>query len=513
MMRDLFNNTVLAAVAFFISGLLGILVVPVIVKTWGLAAFGLIVLARLFIPQGFLGIADLGASEITTQAVARARVNGDWAAASQRVGFMFVTASGIGLLVGLSLYFSVPLWTRLFHVDAAHAAPFGHIIAVTAGAALFLFPALVAEGIVKGFERFAVLRVFEVCSTLTYVVGALTAAYLGTSFAVVAFMFLATVVGRFVLLGILAVAIARRHGLQLRFPAEAKARREMVRYAWIMTQARAIGTIQNQSMPPLIGILFGPSATALYDLLVRLPRFAKLSLAVLNTSLLPVSARIDEHGAEDRMRRLGRVALVLLPAVTVPPLFGAALLSKPIATLWIGPDLAALWPWMAIMFGVPMAAQYVGFGAVMMLARPEVQARLNRVAMLQIAAMAAVVLAFMGTLEERAFILAQILAAVVFLPAQLSILAREFGLRRSVPARTLAMQLAIMALPAALALLALRTFHLANALEIILSLALWCAAVWSLEYAFLLAPDSRSELARMARAVLAFGRRRRVREA
>jgi O-antigen/teichoic acid export membrane protein len=507
MMRGLFNNTLLSALAFAFNALLGIVVVPIIVRSWGLAAYGLIILARIFIPQGLLAIVDLGASEIATQAIARARVNGDWAAASERIGFMLAMACATGCLIGIGIVATIPLWTPLFRVDVAHAGSFEQIIAATGVAAFFLFPALVAEGVVKGFERFAVLRTLEVGSTVAYVLGVLVAAKLGASFAVVGLLYLAALVGRLVLIGIIALRLASEHGLTPRFPRHSAVRKDMARYVWIMTQSRAVGAIQVLSIPPLVGAIFGPRATAVFDLVIRLPRFAKMVLSVVTTSLLPVSVKIDEHGALDRMRRLGRVALVVLPAVTVPPLVGAAILSKPILTLWIGPDIARFWPWMAIMFAVPIAAQYLAFGSVVMLARPRVQAALNRLALVQTVVMAAVALAFMPALEERAFILAHALAAALFLPNQLWILARQLGISPRVVARTLGYQVVIMGTAATLALGTLRASGVDGPTGLAIAFAAWCALVWSIEYALLLTPDNRMELQRMARAVLGFGRR------
>lgn len=56
-MRTLVRNTVINIASFGLVGAGGLLLVPVIVAHYGLEAYGLIVLARLLLPTGFLALA------------------------------------------------------------------------------------------------------------------------------------------------------------------------------------------------------------------------------------------------------------------------------------------------------------------------------------------------------------------------------------------------------------------------------------------------------------------------
>jgi O-antigen/teichoic acid export membrane protein len=108
MMRRLFENTVVSAGAFLLISMLSLLIVPIIVRTWGLAEFGLIAVARALLPVGALAVLDLGVSEITTQAVARARVNSDWGAANGRILCTMLMASVVGTVVAVSFVVTAP---------------------------------------------------------------------------------------------------------------------------------------------------------------------------------------------------------------------------------------------------------------------------------------------------------------------------------------------------------------------------------------------------------------------
>src|SRR3954447_1372732 len=87
MIKRLIQNTVVSIIAFGAAALLGLVVIPVIIRTWGVSEFGLIVLTRLLLPTGMMAVLDLGLSEVATQTVARGREHRDWALAAKQLSF------------------------------------------------------------------------------------------------------------------------------------------------------------------------------------------------------------------------------------------------------------------------------------------------------------------------------------------------------------------------------------------------------------------------------------------
>lgn len=506
MMRRLFRNTVISGISFGVTSLLGLIVVPIIIATWGLSAFGLIVLARAFLPTGALAVVDLGASEITTDLTARARASAEWKKASQAAGFLLVWTSIVGLVVAVALTLCVPWLVPLFRVPVDEVAGFQIIIYSTAAACLILFPSLVAEGVVKGFERFLILRLLDIASAAIYAVGTVVAAFAQASFAWVAIIFLVGNVLRCAAIWFVGMQSAQRAGLRFKFPAPGY-RRTMYWRCWIMTQSKIAGAIQGPLLPLLVGAFFGARAAGLYDVLVRLPRFAKTILSILNASLLPVSAGIQERGRQDQMRRLARAGLVILPAINVPPLVAAAIFAEPILRFWIGKEVSAYAPWMSIMFAVPVVAQYLSFGNVIMLSRPHVLRTLNRIAMLQAAVMAVLVAVTAAFFHEQAFILGQSLAWILLLPWQLQVLGRELGINRAEIAGNFAIQVAIMAPCAAAGWMFLNNVRLENVVGLGIIFAIWCSIVWLAQYLVLLDGEARREVRLMAQWLMGFGRR------
>ena len=78
MFASLIKNTAISAVAFLLVSVLGLLLVPYLIQHYGVAGFGVISLARLFVPLMGLGLFDLGFGELSTQAVARSRGLSTW---------------------------------------------------------------------------------------------------------------------------------------------------------------------------------------------------------------------------------------------------------------------------------------------------------------------------------------------------------------------------------------------------------------------------------------------------
>ena len=167
MIKRLIQNTIISTIAFGAAALLGLIVIPVIIRTWGVTEFGLIVITRLLLPTGMMAVLDLGLSEVATQAVARAQRAprlgpGEPAAfVPDRLSICAGTGPERGDLARNAI--SHGLHEGRPRSCAGNSSRF---CTITALANLVLVPALVWEGIVKGFERYNLLRISEFASTL-----------------------------------------------------------------------------------------------------------------------------------------------------------------------------------------------------------------------------------------------------------------------------------------------------------------------------------------------------------
>src|SRR6185437_5718908 len=190
MLKRLVQNTVVSALVFGGVAVLGVVVIPIIIRTWGVTEFGLIVLARLLLPNGLLGTIDFGLSEVTTQVVARAREHRNWDIGGSQLLLLTIASILLAITLSVAAWFAVPLLVTQFKVEPAHTASFASILRYTAIANMLLFPALVWEGVVKGFERYSLLRIAEFFTTALYVAATIYVARAGYQYDVVAYCFL-----------------------------------------------------------------------------------------------------------------------------------------------------------------------------------------------------------------------------------------------------------------------------------------------------------------------------------
>jgi len=481
MIKRLIQNTVISALAFGVAALLGLLVIPLIIQTWGVTEFGLIVISRLLLPSGMMAVLDLGLSEVATQVVARAREHRNWTMVSRQIAFLGAVSVALTLGLSAAIWLTTPLLVIVMKVDAEHLETFTRIMHYTALANLIFVPALVWEGIVKGFERYNLLRAAEVTSTAAYVGLTFVAASAAAGFEVVAYIYLATLVARAIVIGIAAFVALRHKHVQL-LPWTRDIRQDILHRCVLLLQGKLMGGISGPLQPFLIGLLFGPKAVGTYDALVRLSRVSKIVVSLLTSALLPVASRLDERGSETSFQRLGDLGLVMMPMFVVPPLAATAILSPDIMNLWIGSLLAPYAFWMGLSFLVPICAQYVAMGSLIFLTRPEVQARLNRLMAIQLLIWAAVSVATLHLFAERALILGQVVGSIAVLPWQLNELRSALALDRNRFVRAIGTQLLILALASILLGTIAGYIRFDSVLKLALGSMVFCLITWVLQY-------------------------------
>ena len=264
MIKRLIQNTVISTIAFGAAAVLSLIVIPVIIRTWGVTEFGLIVITRLLLPSGMMAVLDFGLSEVATQVVARAREHRDWDLVGRQLSFLTVISILLAATFSASIWMGAPYLTVAMKVDPAHADRFTDIVHYTAIANLILVPALVWEGTVKGFERYNLLRLSEFTSTLAYVALTVWASTVSASFEVVAYIYLATLVMRALAVLVATITALKKKGVRLA-AWTIQIRRELLHRCLLFLQGRLIGGVIGPAQPLAVGLLLGrrPSASTI----------------------------------------------------------------------------------------------------------------------------------------------------------------------------------------------------------------------------------------------------------
>lgn len=424
MLLALFKNVGITAAAFFVISVIGLLLVPAMIGAYGLAGFGLIVMARNFLPTATLAVLDFGVGEYATQAVAAARVNSDRGRCGGQLVVALSAAVVSGALGGSVLFLASTHLSRWLSVPPDSLVAFSRVMQVTALVLPVLFASQVFEGVIKGFENFSAQRICEVVVSLAYAGMAVGVISLRWSFEAVCYALLISLLLRASITFAFAWWFLR--GWPLRFLAwQGMDYADFILRARLMFFNKVLGVAQTQAGPLLIAALLGINAVGVFDALTRLPRFSKSVLGLLSSTVLPVAAKLESVSDEKNMRRLGQTGILVVGLLTLPPLASAMIFSKPILEIWLRGTLTHYWHWQAAMFLTPALTALVGFGATALIVRPQATAAMNRLILIQILLQFGLSLALINVIQERAFILGQVVAVAVTFIWQMRLIALE----------------------------------------------------------------------------------------
>jgi O-antigen/teichoic acid export membrane protein len=430
MLRSLAFNIVLTGATYFIVSLIGLLLAPILIASFGLGGYGQIILARIFLPSAAFGFLDLGVGETATRVTATARANDDWHSASQSLTLLAVLSFFVSVSVAIPvavLCWHVATW---FSINPDQAAEFVGVLQLTAILLPLLFLSLIAEGIIKGFEKFAQLRACELASASVYGGLALMLVWGDGSANDIAYSFLTGLVVRALIAMILAFRLCWLHAIR---PArwDVHIRSQILAWSRAMLTNKILGTLQTQAASPLLGLFSGPAAVGLFDAIVRLPRFAKSIYGLTASTVLPQAARLQVDNATSEASKLGYVGTLGSFVLFTPITILAMGFAQPILFHWLGFEVSSHWPWFSLMMIIPLLNASISFGGAMLMADYSATKKLNRLALIQVFFQIILSLILLTHITPWSFVIGQVFSTLLVFPAQLELIRRHLSLDRS----------------------------------------------------------------------------------
>ena len=260
------------------------------------------------------------------------------------------------------------------------------------------------------------MRLTEVGGNVLYVAAVYVLIWRGAPFECVAYSYLAMMVAKYFVLAGVVYRVALQYLSPLPFMERRRASKDVFHRCWLMFNNRIAGTFQQTLVPLAIGVLYSPVEVGAFDLITRLARFLKATMAPLHSAILPISTHIDEATDTRRLQMLGRNGLVLPAAIIVPILIVIALFSEEILKVWVGPQYSDQWPWLALSMLVPATTVMLGAGQMALMVRSDFLRFNTRLLYLQVTLQYLITVLGLVWFRERAFILGWVLSYVVFAP-------------------------------------------------------------------------------------------------
>lgn len=429
MFARLARNIAISGVAFGVIGVIGLALAPILIAAYGFAGYGQILLARMVLPSGTFAFLEFGTSETATRIVATAREDRNWRYASGTLVFLSVLVFVVVVPIAIALAIFAPDLTRMLSIPTEQADGFSQVLVITAALLPFLFFSLIFEGVLKGFEDFKRQRSCEVSSAVIYAV--LSVVFVVYDFGAnwIAGALLVGLSARFVMAAYFALNALRKAGATASVWTRNQ-RYLVMKWSQIMLVNKLIGSVQGQSVQPLLGFIFGPVAVGAFDAVARLPRFVKSVLGLLNVVLLPMATGLFAKNDSLGVQRLGQVGILTVMILTWPIIGVMMASSAPILKIWLGDQVSANWGWQALLFVVPMLNVVWSFGANIILAQQSGAVQSNRIVAVQVVIHLTLSFLMLKWLNEWAFAVGLVASSLLLFPLQMRLLATWLGFDR-----------------------------------------------------------------------------------
>ena len=429
-MSRIVRNSVLNGLALGLTSVLSILLVPVLIRQYGLEAYGLIPMLRFLTPLGAMGIVLLALPQMATRAAGLYGSQGEQTLWQRSQSALVGAAALLGLFTGAALLAIGPEnFAAWLNVKPGESEAFSIGFTVIA----LLMPLLTASTVVfaalSGLGHFRTLRAIEVASYLVYFAAAATSALLGAPLLYVLIGLFTADACRALALLVYGKRIGQMRGRALipdfRWLADHK--QDLI----VFSSSSLLGYTRKHLAAGSIAFLLGPSALGLYDAIERVPRALKTLLGLVNTAVLPHTMRLDASDDEIKLRSLlvRGTRLVLLCAL--PVACAVMVYATPLLSVWLGERYAYGGPFLILLM-VPFVLDLsISLVSTATLSRLHLVAQQNTITIMEILALLAVLVVLTSTAEELAPYAASAVAGLTGYALRVRALVPAYGISTS----------------------------------------------------------------------------------
>jgi O-antigen/teichoic acid export membrane protein len=314
---------------------------PLVLAHVTLAEYGL--WSAAFVLIMYIGLTDVGFSNVYVRFVSRFHAQGDVAAINRLLSTGVFTLTLLAALVLLGLWAALPQVLDFLNVDAAHRGTAAILMFGAAGMFLVDLSLGAYCYLLHGLQR---IRQEQTVAIIGYVLELVAiAGFLLAGLGV--YSLLAAFVLRYTWSLTSFIRLAHRFipELQVRLRHYDRAMlRHFFSFGVPIQISALLGTVLFSVDRVIAGALFGPQGIALFELGTKLPLAAVSVPAAISNVAMPAAARMSTLGDQAGVRRLYRSASRSISLLAGVPLGFMAVFAAPIAFAWLGPrdDLTSL---------------------------------------------------------------------------------------------------------------------------------------------------------------------------
>ena len=380
--RLLVINSTSNAVSFLIVGVVNLLIVAMLIREYGVGGYGIYVICRMLMPSGVVSVFDFGLPETVTRYVACHEENPKkfiQVFLSGLIGFVLVGC--IAFLMLSFFYDSLLEMVTVSTVDEKESLATGGGYVILA--VLPFFIGVFFESVLKGFQKFFLIRLTEVIAVLVFLLLLYLEVGRGISIDEVVLMYLIIYISRYLLL-LVYFLYSSRTLVFSQFSFSFVLFQEFFLHARTVFMGKFFSLLTNNFPLLLLTTVADASAVGVYDAVMRLPRFAKSVMGQVNAVLIPYVAKLSntaERSSISATLLAGSKAQIFIFG---PPLLCACLFAQDIVTYWLGNELVKYSWALSLMFIWAFIVTFVGVGGTMAVTERELLKQINLVSVLQL---------------------------------------------------------------------------------------------------------------------------------
>ena len=373
MLEKLFFNASVNTVGYAIIGVLNLLLTGVIIREWGLDGYGFFILIRLLTPLGYFNILDYGMFESTVRNIAKYRdspqnLNQVFPVSLGYIGVVSILTSLLFLIFGGHLTQFVGL------ADSAKAHPISvlHFIALLQ---IPLFLMLFFEAVIKGFEKFHILRAIDIIVVASSI--CLIIFWPNNGLTIVQFIYYFYGVLALKLMALIAFASGR--GIEMsKFNFQSSAvRRDIFSHSSTVGFGKIVSTSIEYIPIVMLAGFANIGLAGAYDVIMKIPRFIKSIMGQVNGVVVPYAASLKKNEFDKSKAELV-LALTKYQSIVFAPIFTFGLVfSEQILGVWLGDNYTHLTAQMQLCFLVPIIILGIGASSSVAVSNQKILKSLN----------------------------------------------------------------------------------------------------------------------------------------
>lgn len=337
--RRLITNTAANGIAQFANLFAGLILMPLLIRGFGLNDYGLYMLAVAV--ASYASIADLGVGaavvKLVAESVARDDDEGVHRLASTAVAFYLA----IGVCVAAIITAVAVNTGSIFNVSADGARLLRNLLLVTAVASVFTWPLNAATAVLQGFHRFTVTaRTSVLVVTGNIVATVVVLAMHQGPVVLLSALSVVTITGG--VINAFAASPLVRHGWVSPLAADRAVFREIVNFSWAVFVIQVCVLIVYQQTDRLVlGIFVGAVSVTLYEAAGKFQGLVAQVSSFAGSAVMPVASELDAQGRRSALQTLFIRGTKYAIALVAPMVVVLMVLAKPILQRWLGPEFAA----------------------------------------------------------------------------------------------------------------------------------------------------------------------------